>query len=48
MDPIAVALIVLAVLMLATAGIITVTERSNAATEERCKSGHEVGGLSIV
>ena len=26
----------------------TVTERSNAATEERLKSGHAVGGLSIV
>ena len=25
-----------------------VTERSNAATEERLKSGHAVGGLSIV
>jgi len=24
-----------------------VTERSNAATEERLKSGHAVGGLSI-
>jgi hypothetical protein len=27
---------------------ITVTERSNAATEERLKSGHAVGGVSIV
>ena len=26
----------------------TVTERSNAATEERLKSGHAVGGVSIV
>jgi hypothetical protein len=25
-----------------------VTERSNAATEERLKSGHAVGGVSIV
>jgi hypothetical protein len=27
---------------------VGVTERSNAATEERLKSGHAVGGLSIV
>jgi hypothetical protein len=27
---------------------LTVTERSNAATEERLKSGHAVGGESIV
>jgi len=27
---------------------LNVTERSNAATEERLKSGHAVGGLSIV
>jgi hypothetical protein len=27
---------------------LLVTERSNAATEERLKSGHAVGGLSIV
>ena len=27
---------------------LPVTERSNAATEERLKSGHAVGGLSIV
>jgi hypothetical protein len=26
----------------------SVTERSNAATEERLKSGHAVGGVSIV
>jgi len=26
----------------------SVTERSNAATEERLKSGHAVGGMSIV
>jgi hypothetical protein len=29
-------------------GLPTVTERSNAATEERLKSGHAVGGVSIV
>jgi hypothetical protein len=28
-------------------GDFNVTERSNAATEERLKSGHAVGGLSI-
>jgi hypothetical protein len=26
---------------------VAVTERSNAATEERLKSGHAVGGVSI-
>jgi len=31
-----------------SAGEMVVTERSNAATEERLKSGHAVGGLSIV
>jgi len=29
-------------------GVRIVTERSNAATEERLKSGHAVGGVSIV
>jgi hypothetical protein len=29
-------------------GVTAVTERSNAATEERLKSGHAVGGESIV
>jgi hypothetical protein len=29
-------------------GRIPVTERSNAATEERLKSGHAVGAMSIV
>jgi hypothetical protein len=28
--------------------VCAVTERSNAATEERLKSGHAVGGVSIV
>jgi hypothetical protein len=28
--------------------VVNVTERSNAAAEERLKSGHTVGGLSIV
>jgi hypothetical protein len=27
---------------------LVVTERSNAATEERLKTGHAVGGVSIV
>jgi hypothetical protein len=31
-----------------SANYLAVTERSNAATEERLKSGHAVGGLSIV
>jgi hypothetical protein len=32
----------------AYAGYYHVTERSNAATEERLKSGHAVGAMSIV
>jgi hypothetical protein len=33
---------------MAEVNVFYVTERSNAATEERLKSGHAVGGLSIV
>jgi hypothetical protein len=29
-------------------GLLGVTERSNAATEERLRSGHAVGGVSIL